>query len=73
MYAAMEENIYLTVGRIIFAYARASMQLSLVFFQFQVVIEDVVSMDSCICRTEEGRVLEGMNLINSQFSFQAYQ
>ena len=33
------------------------------YFKVKVTVEDVISLDECICRTDEGKVLEGMFLI----------
>ena len=33
------------------------------YFKVKVTVEDVISLDECICRTDEGKVLEGMLVI----------
>ncbi len=32
------------------------------YFKVKVTVEDVISLDECICRTDEGKVLEGIGL-----------
>ncbi len=32
------------------------------YFKEKVTIEDVVSLDECICRTDKGKIIEGIDL-----------